>query len=280
MRQVSAEQITELVADLCVEASFKLPSDVTEAILHAQASETSSRAQGILGQILENSEVAQRSHLPLCQDTGLVACFVRLGREVELTGDLQAAVDEGVRRAFTSQPLRRSVLANPLRRDTNTGDNTPAIVHIELVEGEGLEISVLPKGGGSENAGAVWMLPPSAGEDGIVERIVARVIEQGGKWCPPGILGVGIGGTMEHAALMAKSALLRPTGRPHPEEQWATLEQRLLRDINATGIGPMGLGGDTTMLAVHVEYHACHLASLPVAACFQCHAARRAMGSI
>ena len=185
-----------------------------------------------------------------------------------------------MRKAYTSQPLRRSVLANPLRRASNTGDNTPAIVHVELVDGDGLELAVLPKGGGSENAGAVWMLPPAAGEDGIVDRIVGRVIEQGGKWCPPGIIGVGVGGTMEHAAFMAKAALLRPTGQPHREDQWAALEQRLLREINATGIGPMGLGGDTTILAVHVEYHACHLASLPVAACFQCHAARRATGSI
>jgi fumarate hydratase subunit alpha len=280
MRQVSAEQITELVADLCIEASFKLPTDVTEALERAAAAETSPRARWILGQILENAQVAESSHLPICQDTGMVACFVRLGRAVRLTGDLCAAVDAGVRRAYTSQPLRRSILADPLKRDANTGDNTPAVVHLELVDGDGVEIAVIPKGGGSENAGAVWMLSPAEGEDGVVARVVGRVLEQGGKWCPPGILGVGVGGTMEHAVLLAKSALLRPTGRPHPEQQWADLERRLVREINATGIGPMGLGGDTTVLAVHVEYYPCHLASLPVAACFQCHAARRAMGAI
>lgn len=280
MRTITTDEISQLVADLCRRANFHLPEDVVGALERAREVERSQRARWVLDSLLENAAEASRESLPLCQDTGLVVCFVRLGSDARIEGDLAQAVDAGVRRAYTTWPLRKSLLADPLDRASNTGDNTPAVLSLELVEGDGLEIQVVPKGGGSENAGAAWMLSPGEGEEGLVARIERQVREQGGKWCPPGIVGVGVGGTLERAAELAKRAVTRPIGSAHAEAKWAALEARLLRTINATGLGPMGLGGDTTALAAHVEYYPCHLASLPVAVNFQCHAARRAAGRL
>lgn len=280
MRNVSTSQIAWLVAELCLRASFELPEDVFQALQRAAQREKSPRGRWVLEAVVRNAELASRERLPICQDTGLVVCFIRLGRDVHLDGDLQEAVDAGVRKAFLEAPLRHSVLADPLDRSSNTGDNTPAILHLDLVEGDHIEVEVLPKGGGSENCSAAWMLTPGEGEDGIVERIVEQIRAVGGKWCPPGVVGVGVGGTLEHAALLAKCALARPVGWRHPQVRWASLEERLLEAVNATGVGPLGLGGKVTALDVHVEHYPCHLASLPVAVNLQCHAARRAAGAI
>lgn len=278
MRCIPQEAVSDLVSQLCVEANLRLPADVKTALQQAREIETSPRGRWALDQILQNADIAEREGLPICQDTGVVFCFVRIGRGANITGDLERAVNAGVRDAYTTWPFRASVLADPLRRDSNTGDNTPAITYVSVVEGQSVEITVAVKGGGSENAGAVWMLTPAAGPEDIVSLVVERVQEQGGKWCPPGVIGVGVGGSMDRAALLAKMALLRPLGKPHHEPAWASLEKDLLEAVNATGIGPMGLGGRITALAVHVEYQPCHIASMPVAVAFDCHAARHARG--
>lgn len=280
MSEVTPEQVADLVADLCIQANIHLPPDVLQALQAARARERPGPARWALDAIVRNAHLAADSGLPLCQDTGLVVCFVRLGQDLTISGDIYEAINAGVREAYARAPLRNSVLADPLDRGSNTGDNTPAVVHIDLVPGGALEIAVMPKGGGSENASAAWMLSPAEGEEGIVRRVVDQVVAQAGKWCPPGLIGVGIGGTLDRAALLAKRALLRPVGQPHPQDRWRRLEARLLDAVNATGIGPMGLGGAVTALAVHIEYAPCHIASLPVAVNFQCHAARRAVGRL
>jgi fumarate hydratase subunit alpha len=274
MREVAAETISAAVAELFLQANYDLPADVLAALQVAWEREELPAARSVLETLLVNAEVAARERIAMCQDCGLAVVFADVGRDCHLGGDLQAAVDEGVRRAYEAGYLRKSVLADPLRRDSNSGDNTPAIVHVRLVEGDRLTLQVAPKGGGSENMSALWMLSPSEGWAGVVERIVGRIVEAGGKPCPPLVLGVGLGGTSELAALLAKRSLLRPLGEASPVPEVAALEQELLERVNATGVGPMGLGGKTTALAVHIERAACHLASLPVALNVQCHAAR------
>ncbi len=278
--QIQASAVESLVADLCIQANIHLPDDVLAALHRALEAETHPPARWALEQIIANADLAAHEGLPVCQDTGLIVCFVKLGRQLHLGFDLAAAINAGVARAYTTAPLRRSVLADPLSRDSNTGDNTPAVIYIDLTDGADLEIEVMVKGGGSENASATWMLTPAQGEDGIVQAVVDQVKAQGGKWCPPGIIGIGVGGTLDYAAVLSKRALLRPVGQPHPDPRWAALERRILDAVNRHGPGPMGLGGRTTALAVHIEYHPCHIASLPVAATFQCHAARHARGRL
>jgi fumarate hydratase subunit alpha len=273
-REISCHQIAETVASLFMQANFELPEDVRLALLRASQAEAAPPARQVLETLLLNAEIASEGSLALCQDCGLAVVFVELGRDCHLDGDLYAAVDEGVRQAYQQAYLRKSVLADPLSRSSNTGDNTPAIVHLRLVAGDRITLHVAPKGGGSENMSALWMLSPSAGRAGVIERIVERVIEAGGKPCPPLVLGIGLGGTFEVAALQAKWSLLRPLGQPSPLPEIADLEREILQRVNATGIGPMGLGGQTTALAVHVERHPCHIASLPLALNVQCHAAR------
>ncbi|MBC7286762.1 MAG: fumarate hydratase [Armatimonadetes bacterium] len=280
MRAIYFDQVEALVAELCTQANFQLPGDVASALRSALDREDHEAARWALEQIIRNAEIAAQERLPICQDTGIVACFIHLGRELSIDFDLYEAINAGVARAYTQLPLRKSMVADPLRRDTNTGDNTPAVVHVDVVGGDTFEVSVMLKGGGSENAGAAWMLEPSEGEDGIVEAVVEHVRALGGKWCPPGIIGIGIGGTLEHAALLSKKALLRPVGGAHPDERWAELERRLLEEINSCGPGVMGLGGRTTALAVHIYAYPCHIACLPVAVSFLCHAARRAVGKL
>jgi fumarate hydratase subunit alpha len=274
MREVTAESISAAVAELFQQANYELPDDVLAALQRAAERETAPQARAVLQTLLENAEVAARERIAMCQDCGLAVVFADVGRDCHLTGDLQAAVDEGVRRAYGAGYLRKSVLANPLQRDSNTGDNTPAFIHVRLVAGDRLTLQVAPKGGGSENMSALWMLSPDEGWAGVRERIVGRIVEAGGKPCPPLVLGVGLGGTSEVAALGAKRALLRPLGELNPVAEVAELEHELLAAVNATGVGPMGLGGQTTALAVHIERQPCHLASLPVALNVQCHAAR------
>ncbi|MEI6500066.1 MAG: fumarate hydratase [Armatimonadota bacterium] len=280
MREIRCTDIADAVAGMFQEANFDLPADVLAALRRAASEETSPQARGILETLVRNAEIAADKRVAMCQDCGLSVVFAELGRDCHLDGDLYAAVDEGVRRGYADGYLRKSVLADPLKRDSNTGDNTPAIVHLRLVEGDRLTLHAAPKGGGSENMSALWMLWPSAGRQGVVDSIVRRLREAGGKPCPPLVLGVGLGGTFEQAALIAKHSLLRPLGEPSPLPEVAELEQELLDAVNATGVGPMGMGGKTTALAVHVERHPCHIASLPLALNVQCHAARHKTAAV
>jgi fumarate hydratase subunit alpha len=274
MRELACQDISAAVARLFTTANFDLPEDVLAALAAARDRETAEVPRSVLQSLLDNAAIAARDRMAMCQDCGLAVVFADLGRDVHLDGDLYAAIDEGVRQAYAEGYLRKSVLRDPLQRGTNTGDNTPAIVHVRLVAGDKLTLHAAPKGGGSENMSAQWMLSPSAGREGVLDAIVKRIREAGGKPCPPLVLGVGLGGNFEKSALLAKEALLRPLGQPSPDPDVAALEQEILERVNATNVGPMGLGGQTTALAVHVERHPCHLASLPLALNVQCHAAR------
>jgi fumarate hydratase subunit alpha len=275
MRELDVSEIVGPVADACIRANRELPPEVEAALHAARGRETSSLGRTVLDTLISNAEIARRSELPTCQDTGMVIAFVEIGQDLHLIGgDLYDAVNQGVRQGYTSGLLRKSVLTDPLTRNTNSGDNTPAVIHTLVVGGDRLRIHLAPKGGGAENMSALWMLKPSDSHSVIVEAIVERVREAGGKPCPPLLLGIGIGGTFDKCALMAKQALLRPLGQPSEDPHAAALERRILHAVNATGVGPMGLGGDTTALAVHILTHPCHITSLPVALNVQCHAAR------
>ncbi|MEW6440568.1 MAG: fumarate hydratase [bacterium] len=273
MREIQAEQITRTVRDLCIDANYRLGGDVLEAIREARANEESPQARGVLGELEENAQIAARGVFPLCQDTGFAVVFVELGQEVNVVGgSLGEAVQEGVRQGYRDGYLRKSICDPFTRR--NTGDNTPAVVHLELVAGAKVRIVVAPKGGGSENMSRVTMLTPAEGWEGVKRFVVQRVREAGPNPCPPIVVGVGVGGTFEKAALIAKKALLRPVGKPHADPGIAEKEQELLREIQATGIGPAGYGGGHTALAVQMEVFPCHIASLPVAVNINCHSAR------
>ncbi len=275
MRDVHVDRITAAVAEMARRSNVELPADVVAALRAAREREQSGIAREVLDQLLLNAERAVETGLPLCQDTGVAVVFVDLGQDAHLVGgELQAAVDEGVRRGYEEGYLRKSVVRDPLDRSSNTGDNTPAVVHVRVVPGDRVTLHFAPKGGGSENMSALWMLTPAQGRSGVIEAIAAQVGAAGGMPCPPLVLGVGLGGTFELSALLAKRALLRPLGQPSPEPDVAALERDILAAVNDTGVGPMGLGGMTTALAVHVERHPCHIASLPLALNVQCHAAR------
>lgn len=275
MRDIEVNLITEAVADMARRSNVELPTEVVAALGAARARETSPTAREVLNQLLLNAERAQETGLPLCQDTGVAVVFVDLGQDAHLVGGgLQEAIDAGVRRGYEEGYLRKSVVRDPLDRATNTGDNTPAVVHVRIVAGDRVTVHFAPKGGGSENMSALWMLTPAQGREGVIEAIAAQIRAAGGMPCPPLVLGVGLGGTFELSALLAKRALLRPLGAPAPIADVAALEADILAAVNATGVGPMGLGGVTTALAVHVERHPCHIASLPLALNVQCHAAR------
>lgn len=274
IREIPAETVTETVRKLYLLTGVSLGGDVRDAVREALERETSPAGRDALEKILENADIAEKTGIPICQDTGLPVVFLELGQDIHISGgDLGAAVQEGIRRAGRDGYFRRS-LCDPLSRE-NTGDNTPAVVHTEIVPGGGLRIAVMAKGGGSENMSTVDMMLPGAGPEGIRDLVVERVRRAGPNPCPPVIVGVGIGGTLERAAFLSKKALLRPVGRPHPAGgRPALLEREILEGVNRLGIGPQGYGGDVTALAVHVEMEPCHLASLPVAVTLQCHAAR------
>ncbi len=273
MKVVSYGAIVEKVRDACMEANFKLADDVRAAVEKARGTEESPVGREILDQMLENAAIAEREQIAICQDTGFAVCFVELGDSVSIEGGLLVdAINEGVRQGYRDGYLRKSI-CHPLTRK-NTGDNTPAIVHLELVPGDTLKILLAPKGAGSENMSRVAMLKPSDGLEGIKDLVIDRVREAGANPCPPVIVGVGIGGTMEKAALIAKKAMLRLIGSLNPDPELAALEAELLEKINDLGIGPQGLGGRTTALAVHIEVFPCHIASLPVAVNINCHASR------
>ena len=274
MRQISTETITDAVRELVIEASYDLGDDVIEALKKSRSTEESPVGRDILDQIIKNAEIAKSEKSPMCQDTGLAVLFVELGQEVQVVGgDYNEALNEGIRRGYKDGYLRKSVLSDPLERK-NTGDNTPAVIHTEIVPGDKMKIVMAPKGGGSENMSEVRMMKPSDGIEGVREFVLDRVLRSGGNPCPPVIIGVGIGGTFEKCAWLAKKSLLRGVGDRHPNKFYADLELELLEKINKTGVGPQGLGGNTTALDVHIEVHPCHIASLPVSVNTQCHAAR------
>lgn len=259
---------------MCQEANYNLGQDVIDAFKNAYEAEQSVTGKDILQQLIENAQIAKNESVPMCQDTGFSVFFVELGQEVHVEGGgLEDAINEGVRKGYQEGYLRKSIVGHPLERQ-NTGDNTPAVIHIRVVPGDKLKITVAPKGGGSENMSAIKMLKPAQGVEGVKDFVVETVKEAGPNPCPPIIVGVGIGGTFEKAALLAKEALLRPVGEPSSDPYAADLEQELLELVNKLGIGPQGLGGKTTALAVHVNTHPAHIASLPVAVNINCHASR------
>jgi fumarate hydratase subunit alpha len=273
MREIDVCEVEQKVKDLCIASNYELGADVRDAFERAIRQEESPIARDVLEQLKENARVAKEERIPICQDTGYTVVFVELGQGVRLVGrDLNEAIQNGVRAGYQEGYLRKSI-CHPFTR-ANTGDNTPAIVHLEMVPGERLRLIVAPKGGGSENMSRVVMLTPSVGIEGIKDYVVERVREAGSNPCPPIIVGVGIGGTFEQAALIAKKALLRPVGSRNVDPEVAKLEDDLLNRINRLGIGPQGLGGRITSLAVHVNMMPCHIASLPVAVNIQCHAHR------
>ncbi len=273
MREIDVKLITEKVRSLCIEANTDLGEDVLEAFDRAIQQEESPLGVEILKELKENARIAREEKVAICQDTGFAVVFVEWGQDVHLIGGgLKEAVDEGVRRGYREGYLRKSI-CHPFTR-ANTGDNTPAILHTEIVPGDRVKITVAPKGGGSENMSRVVMLTPSDGVEGMKRYVVQRVKESGSNPCPPTIVGVGIGGTFEMAALLAKKSLLRPLGTKNPDSDLNRLEMEILEEINRLGIGPQGLGGRTTSLAVHILMMPCHIASFPLAVNIQCHAQR------
>ena len=273
MREISAQKITEVVRKLCINANCYLPQDVKDRIEKCHAEEPWATGREILERIMENYQLAESGDRPICQDTGLACVFVTIGQDVHVDGDLAAAINEGVRQGYTDGYLRKSVVRDPLDR-VNTGDNTPAMIYYDIVPGDKLEITVAPKGAGSENMSQIKMLKPSDGLQGVKDFVLWAVENAGPNPCPPIVVGVGVGGTFDKAAFMAKKALTRDLNEHNPDPFWADLEQELLEKINELGIGPQGLGGKTTALAVNIEKFPTHIAALPVAVNINCHVAR------
>jgi fumarate hydratase subunit alpha len=275
LKEIKASAITQAVARLCQEANFVLGEDVLAALRKAQKSEPSPLGKQFLSQIIENALIAAEERIPLCQDCGTAVVFLEIGQDVHISGgDLNLAVEEGVRQGYEQGYLRKGIVSQPFSKRVNTQDNTPPVIHTEIVPGDKLKISVLPKGGGAENRSRLGMLLPNAGKKGIIELVLKTVAEAGGDPCPPLIIGLGIGGTAEKAMLLAKKALLRRVGQPNPDPEVAQLEQEVLVRANALGVGPMGFGGATTALAVHALVSPTHITSLPVAVNLQCHSYR------
>jgi len=274
LRRINVARITKVVKKLFIEANTVLGDDVLCALKDALPREESVTGKQVLEKIIENANIACRSKMPICQDTGLAVLFIEIGQDVHVVGgDLRTAIEEGVRKAYADGFLRKSV-CDPLTRK-NTGDNTPAIIHIDIVEGDRLKIIAMPKGGGSENVSAAKMLTPAVGIDGIKKFVLETVDQAGANPCPPIIVGIGIGGSLEQACILAKKALLRPVGEANSkDERLSQIEKDIYQSINKSGIGPGGLGGRITTLAVNAEMMPCHIASLPVAVNIQCHVAR------
>ena len=273
MRKIEAKEITQTVSQLFKEANFFLPDDVLASLKKAKEAEESPVGRDVLDRILENADIAAKEQMPLCQDCGVAVVLLELGQEVYVTGgDLYAAVNDGVRQAYDEGYLRKSMVQQPQSARVNTKDNTPAVIYTDVVPGDKLKITVLPKGGGAENMTRLAMLTPSRGRQGIIDFVA--VDEAGSNPCPPVIVGVGIGGTAEKTLMLAKRALLRKVGEPNPDGEVAELEQEILKRINNLGIGPMGYGGRVTALAVHIEVFPSHIASMPVAVNLNCHSAR------
>ncbi len=274
MKEIEASAITQAVAKLCQEANFNLGADVLAALKKAEKTEKSPLGRDFLSQLIENARIAREEKLPLCQDCGTAVVFLEIGQDVHIKGDLNKAVEEGVRRGYEQGYLRKSIVSQPFSKRVNTSDNTPPVIHTEIVPGDRLKITVMTKGGGAENKSRLAMLLPNQGKQGVIETVTRVVEEAGGDPCPPVIVGLGIGGTSEQAMLLAKKALLRKVGDPNPDPEVAGLEKEVLTRINALGVGPMGFGGSTTALAVHALVAPTHITSLPVAVNLQCHSAR------
>jgi fumarate hydratase subunit alpha len=273
MREIDANTIIAAVKKLCMDANYYLGEDVLSALKKFEKQEESPLGKEILNQIIDNAGIAAKKQMPLCQDTGLTVIFADIGQEVHIRGDFDEAIQEGVRQGYRDGYLRKSIVVDPLNRK-NTGDNTPAVISSRLVPGDKLSLTILPKGGGSENMSRIKMLKPADGVQGVKDFVVETIRIAGGNPCPPLIVGVGIGGSFDKVAQLAKHALLRTVGSKHPDVYYAALEDELLEKINDTGVGPQGLGGRTTALAVHIEVAPCHIASLPAAVNTQCHSAR------
>ncbi len=275
VRDIEAQEVTKTVSRLFYEANFFLPDDVLAAIRKAKDTDESPVAREVLDRILENADVAAEEKIPLCQDCGAAVVFLEIGQEAHIVGgDLYEAVNEGVRQAYDESYLRKSMVHQPYSARVNTRDNTPAIIYTDIVPGDKLKITVVPKGGGAENMSRLGMLTPASGRQGVIDFVVKSVDEAGGNPCPPVIVGVGIGGTAERTLLLAKKAVLRKVGEPNAEAEVAELEKEIFERVNGLGIGPMGYGGRTTALAVNVEVLPSHIASMPVAVNLQCHSAR------
>ena len=273
IREISTKEIIKVVRDLCIDANYDLGDDVLLAFNQAIEKEDSGTGREVLKELIENARIAREEKVPICQDCGLAVVFIEIGQDVHITGgDLKEAINEGVRQGYMEGYLRKSA-CHPITRK-NTGDNTPAILHLQIVPGDKMKIIFAPKGGGSENMSRVDMLTPAVGIEGIKGFVVKRVKESGSNPCPPTIIGIGVGGTFERSAILAKKALLRNIGDRNPDLELAKIEGEILASINKLGIGPMGYGGDTTSLDVFLEIEPCHIASLPVAVNIQCHAAR------
>ncbi len=277
MRTIDASQITAAVAKLAVDANYYLSTDMRSALEAAREQEESPLGKTILGQLVENACIARDEQVPICQDTGMAVVFIEVGQEVHITGgSLVDAINDGVAKGYTEGYLRKSVVIEPLFNRKNTGNNTPAVLHTSIVPGDKIKITLAPKGFGSENMSALKMFKPSDGLPAIKKFLVDTVFNAGSNPCPPIVIGMGIGGTMEKAALLAKKALLRPVDQRSSHAEYAKLEQEFLSLINQTGVGPQGLGGRVTALAVNIEYYPTHIAGLPVAININCHATRHA----
>jgi len=279
MRIIDSTIITETVKNMCIEANCYLNDDIKSALLKSIKTEKSDVGKNVLKDLLKNADIASKKEVPICQDTGMAVFFVEIGEDVHINGNITQAINEGVRKGYTDGYLRKSVVRDPLFRQ-NTKDNTPAVIHYDFCEGDKLKITFAPKGFGSENKSALKMLNPADGVEGIIDFVVKTVDKAGANPCPPMVIGVGIGGTMDKAAQLAKKALIRNINEDNPEPYYADLEKKLLAEINKTGIGPQGLGGTTTALGVNIEVFPTHIAGLPVAVNINCHATRHAVAVI
>lgn len=267
-------QITQATKDALLKANFELPKDVILALKKAFQSEVSALGKDVLKVLLDNCEIASRDQLALCQDTGMVVVFVEIGQELQIKGDLYEAIHEGIRLAYREGYLRQSVVRDPLFDRTNTGDNTPAVIHLEMIPGSELVMTFVPKGFGCENMSRTQMLTPSDGLEGLVDFVLETVEIAGPNTCPPSIIGIGLGGTIDKAAILSKKALLRPLNQAHPDPAYARLEQELEKKVNALGIGPAGFGGSVTTLGVRIESFPTHIASIPICVTMSCHSLR------
>jgi fumarate hydratase subunit alpha len=273
MKVIPYQKIVDTVADMSITACSVLSDDVYKRLEWALNKEESPVGKAVLQQIIDNDNIAKEETNPMCQDTGIAVFYVELGDQIQIEGNLTQAITDGVIKGYKDGYLRKSMVKDPLDR-ANTGDNTPPIIHYEIVPGDALKLTIAPKGGGSENMSRARLFAPAVGREGIKKFVVETVDDAKGNPCPPTVVGVGVGGNFEKSALIAKKSLLRPMGSRHPDEFWSSLEDEILEEINKLGIGPMGLGGTITSLDVHIETHPCHIASLPVAVNIQCHAAR------
>lgn len=274
MREISSQKITEVVKKLCIEANYNLPEDIEKSLQEFYNNENWDIAKDMLDKIIKNVSIAKNEQVPICQDTGMACVFLEIGQDVHVTGDLiEKAVNEGVRQGYIEGYLRKSVVSDPIDR-VNTGDNTPAVIYYDIVKGDKIKVTVVPKGFGSENMSKIKMLKPAEGIEGVKDFIIKTVEEAGPNPCPPMIVGVGIGGTFDKAAFLAKKALMRPIDDKNKDEKYAQLEKELLEKINKLGIGPQGFGGNTTALGLNIETYPTHIAGLPVAVNISCHVTR------